>query len=152
MISGTISRICTNFVLLQLGMNQSLTLKSFTSLSLFCNPFLSEKSSFIVSNLLQRGKRDCVCAKGIACQELWLCIFRPFFCSSKAIKGNRSITNDRQDSTIYSYIRGRSQTTFTRRGRQVVQKCPLFFNVHTIENVNAGGRWSKNPKSCQRSL
>ena len=36
-------------------------------------------------------------------------------------------------------IRGRSQTTFTRQGRKVVQKCPLFVNVYTIENVNAGG-------------
>jgi hypothetical protein len=36
-------------------------------------------------------------------------------------------------------IRGRSQTTFTRQGRWVVQKCPLFVDVYTIENVNAGG-------------
>ena len=37
-------------------------------------------------------------------------------------------------------LRGRSQTTFTRRGKQVVQKCPLFVNGYTIENVNAGGQ------------
>ena len=29
-------------------------------------------------------------------------------------------------------IRGRSQTTFTRRGREVVQECPLFVNVYNI--------------------
>ena len=34
---------------------------------------------------------------------------------------------------------GRSQTKFTRRGGQVVQHCPFLVNVHTIENVNAGG-------------
>ena len=28
----------------------------------------------------------------------------------------------------------------------MILKCPLFVNVHTIENVNPG------PKSCQRSL
>ena len=39
---------------------------------------------------------------------------------------------------MFVFIRGRSQTTFTRRGRYVVQKCPLFVNVHTIENVNGG--------------
>ena len=45
-------------------------------------------------------------------------------------------------------LRGRSQTTFTRRGRSVVQKCPLFVNVHTVENVNAaGGRWSKKSQN-----
>ena len=38
-------------------------------------------------------------------------------------------------------LRGRFQTTFTRRGsgRQVVLKCVLFVNDHTIENINAGG-------------
>ena len=50
------------------------------------------------------------------------------------------------DATEVSYealykapLRGRSQTKFTRRGRLVVQKCPLFVNVYTIENVNTGG-------------
>ena len=43
-------------------------------------------------------------------------------------------------------LRGCSQTTFTRRGRQVVQKCPLFANVHTIENVNGGGQVVKKIK------
>ena len=32
-----------------------------------------------------------------------------------------------------------SQTTFTRGG-DVVQKCPLFVNVHKAENVNIGGQ------------
>ena len=46
--------------------------------------------------------------------------------------------------------RGRSQTTFTRRGRQVFHKCPLFVNVYTIENVNARGQVvKKKPKSCK---
>ena len=36
-------------------------------------------------------------------------------------------------------FRGCSQTTFTRKvGRWVVQKCPLFVNIYTIENVNTG--------------
>ena len=34
----------------------------------------------------------------------------------------------------------------------MVQKCPIFVNVHNIENVNAGDRWSKKIKSCQHSL
>ena len=42
-------------------------------------------------------------------------------------------------ATKLKNLRGRSQTTFTRQGRLVVQKCPLFVNVLTIENVNAGG-------------
>ena len=51
--------------------------------------------------------------------------------------------------------RGRSQTTFTRRGRQVFHKCPLFVNIYTIENVSARGRWSKKPRNlvnvvCER--
>ena len=58
-------------------------------------------------------------------------------------------------------VRGRSQTTFTRRGRQVgrqvVQKCPLFVNVHTIENVNTGGQVVKTSLNlvnivCERPL
>ena len=54
-------------------------------------------------------------------------------------------------------LRGRSQTTFTRRGRQVVQKCPLFVNVHTIENVNAGGQVVKKSQNlvnvvCEHTL
>ena len=35
--------------------------------------------------------------------------------------------------------RGCSQTTFTRGGGKVVKKCPLFVNVHNVENVNGGG-------------
>ena len=35
---------------------------------------------------------------------------------------------------------------------KVVQKCPLFVNLYTIENFNAGGRWSKKLESCQHSL
>ena len=38
----------------------------------------------------------------------------------------------------------------------MVQKCPLFVNIHTIENVNAGEGvgvgGQKKPNSCQRSL
>ena len=51
------------------------------------------------------------------------------------------------NTSWFSNPRGCSQTTFTR-GRQVVQKCPLFVNIHTIENVNGGGsgRWSKKAK------
>ena len=44
-------------------------------------------------------------------------------------------------------IRGRSQTTFTRRGRWS-KKCPLFVNIHTIEKSTQGARWSKKPESC----
>ena len=36
-------------------------------------------------------------------------------------------------------IRKQSQTKFTRQGRWVVQKCPLFVNIHTIKYVNIGG-------------
>ena len=36
-------------------------------------------------------------------------------------------------------IGGRSQTMFIKQGRYVVQKYPLFVNIYTIENVNAGG-------------
>ena len=43
-------------------------------------------------------------------------------------------------------LRGHSQTMFTRRGRQVVQKCPLFINIYTIENVNTGGQVLKEAK------
>ena len=37
-------------------------------------------------------------------------------------------------------FQGRSQTTFTRGGGQVVQKCLVFVNVHKVENLNAGGQ------------
>ena len=51
------------------------------------------------------------------------------------------------------HSRGRSQTTLTRRGRQVVQKYSIFVNVQTIENVNTEGQVVKKmPKSCQLSL
>ena len=43
-------------------------------------------------------------------------------------------------------LRGSSQTTFTRRGRQVVQKYPLFVKIHSADNVNIGCRWSKKAK------
>ena len=54
-------------------------------------------------------------------------------------------------------IWGHSQTTFTRRGRQVVQKCPFFVNVYTIENVNTGGQVVKRSQNrvnvvCERPL
>ena len=67
---------------------------------------------------------------------------------------SKSNIDTRRISTCkFIYIRGCSQTTFTRRGRQVVQIFPLFVNVHTIENVNTGGQVvKKKPKSCQRSL
>ena len=41
--------------------------------------------------------------------------------------------------SCYHGVRGRSQTTLTRQGRKMVQKCLLFVNTHTIENVNAAG-------------
>ena len=53
-------------------------------------------------------------------------------------------------------VRGRSQTTIARRGRQVVIKCPLFINIHTmVENVNAGGQVVKKSQNsanvvCER--
>ena len=37
------------------------------------------------------------------------------------------------------WCKGRSQTTFTRRGGYVVPKCQSFVNVYMVENVNAGG-------------
>ena len=44
-------------------------------------------------------------------------------------------------------IRGRSQTTFTRRGWVSSPKCLLFVNVYKVENVIAGGYvFKKNPK------
>ena len=45
----------------------------------------------------------------------------------------------REDYFLCQDLRGRSQTTFTRRGRKMVQKCPLFVNIYTIEYVNEGG-------------
>ena len=50
-----------------------------------------------------------------------------------------------------------SQTRFKRRGRWVVQKCPLFVNVHTIANVNAGGYVVKKSQNlvnvvCERPI
>ena len=32
-------------------------------------------------------------------------------------------------------------------GRYLVQKCLVFVNVYKVENVNAGGRWSKKTKN-----
>ena len=46
----------------------------------------------------------------------------------------------------YKPVQG-SQTTFTRQGRQMVQKCPLFVNVYAIENVNAGGQVIKRSQN-----
>ena len=31
-------------------------------------------------------------------------------------------------------------------GGSVVQKCPLFVNIHKVENVDGGGRLSKQAK------
>ena len=44
-----------------------------------------------------------------------------------------------QTKIAVNAIRGRSQTTLTRRGGQVVQKCQLFVIVYKVKNVNAGG-------------
>ena len=41
----------------------------------------------------------------------------------------------RKKSQIHT-VKGRSQTTFTRRGRWVVQKCPLFVNVVCEQPLN----------------
>ena len=54
-------------------------------------------------------------------------------------------------------IRGRSQTTFTRRGWVISPKCLLFVNVYKIENDIAGGYvFKKTPKPvnvvCERPL
>ena len=46
-----------------------------------------------------------------------------------------------------SSLKDRSQTTFARRGRQVVQKCQIFVNIYTIENVNTGGQVVKKAKT-----
>ena len=43
-------------------------------------------------------------------------------------------------------LRGYSQTMFTRRGRQVVQKCPLFSTFILQKVSTQGDRWSKNAK------
>ena len=64
----------------------------------------------------------------------------------------KSVTKFQNIYFLFLGLRGRSQTTFRRQSWWVVQKCPLFVNVHTIANVNAGGRWSKKPKSCQLGL
>ena len=37
---------------------------------------------------------------------------------------------------FYTGFRGRSQTTFTREGGQVVQKCPLFVNNYKVQGVS----------------
>ena len=48
---------------------------------------------------------------------------------------------------------GRSQTTLTRGGGQVVPKYQSFTNTYQVENVNAGRQMSKKKsKSCQCSL
>ena len=43
---------------------------------------------------------------------------------------------------------GHSQTTLTREGGQVVQKCGVFVNVNLVEMYKAGERWSKKLKTC----
>ena len=92
-------------------------------------------------------------------------VSRGFSREERRISSPSGSTNSMRDTESYRvvgspacgskcwYLRGRSQTTFTRRGRQGVQKCPLFVNVYTIENVNAVGQVvKKETKSCQRSL
>ena len=54
-------------------------------------------------------------------------------------------------------VRGRSQTTFTRGGGQVVQKHPLFVNNYKVEHTNAGGLVVKKSQNlvnvvCERPL
>ena len=51
-------------------------------------------------------------------------------------------------------VRGRSQTTYTKRGRQVVLKCPLFVKVQTKENVNKVIKKSQDFDNvvCERPL
>ena len=56
-----------------------------------------------------------------------------------------------QHSGIIS-LRGRSLTTFTRQGRQVVQKCQLFVNGYTIENINAGGQVVKKSQNLVNAV
>ena len=54
--------------------------------------------------------------------------------------------NSKVDSAMNAWLGGRSKTTFTRQGRQVVLKSPLFVNVHTIGNVNAWKQVAKKAK------
>ena len=54
-------------------------------------------------------------------------------------------------------LRVHSQTTHTRKGGQVAQKCPLFVNVHIIENVNGGRQVVRKSQNlvnvvCERPL
>ena len=51
------------------------------------------------------------------------------------IEYKKSATKFQNIFFLFLGLRGHSQTTFTRRGWLVVQKCPLFVNVHTIENL-----------------
>ena len=60
----------------------------------------------------------------------------------------RSVYQVQKIQTIF--IRGRSQTTFTRRGRQVVLKYPLFVNFHTIQNVNIWGQGVEKSQNLVR--
>ena len=48
--------------------------------------------------------------------------------------------------------RSRSQTTFTRGGGEVLQKCWLFQNVYKVENVNIRWQVVKPAKTYQNNL
>ena len=49
-------------------------------------------------------------------------------------------------------FRGRSKTTFTKRRGVGSPKMSTFCQRLQGRKFNGGGRWSKKPKSCQRSL
>ena len=46
----------------------------------------------------------------------------------------------------YFVVWGRSQTTFTRRGRQLVQKCHFLSTFTSLKMSRQRGRWSKKAK------
>ena len=73
-----------------------------------------------------------------------------------------AIDDDKRPDIFLEYLidppfRGRSKTTLTRRGGQVVPKCQSFVNVYKAENVNAGGQLVKKSQThvnvvCERPL
>ena len=72
-------------------------------------------------------------------------------------KLRREVSPVEQYTIDCEYLRSVQKTMFTRRGRQMVQKYPLFVNVYTIENVNTGGQVVKKSQNlvnvvCERSL
>jgi hypothetical protein len=64
------------------------------------------------------------------------------------IRGMPQYSSVRYVFTLGGVHKLRSQDEVGRWSKNV-QKCPLFVNVYTVENVVGG---QKKPKSCQRSL